>query len=315
MLVNMTKPKKNQSFKSYCSDIFFPHVKKLQQEYTSERIDIVFDTCKDPCLKASTRIKRRKGIRHKVQEDSISPKKWRGFPMLNRNKAEVFAYLSKELLLHAEDDMVLTCPYDTTCVTNTNQIVSSFISPCNHEKAYTRVFSHVNYMSLQGHSKITIRVVDTDVLAPAVSVFARLKDQLEELWADFGIGKHGGMYVPVPVIFNNLGESKASGLSFFYTFAGCDQVSVQVFHVTKGLTWKVLYLFDDITATFKNLSDQLDLSPTEALLPIIERFTVLLYNRTSNCLTTNECKKELFCKGRTIDNIPPTSVDLLKHVH
>ena len=60
VLVNMTKIKKNQSFKSYCSDIFFPQVKKLQQEYTCESIDIVFDTYKDPGLKTSTRMKRRK---------------------------------------------------------------------------------------------------------------------------------------------------------------------------------------------------------------------------------------------------------------
>lgn len=39
-----------------------------------------------------------------------------------------------------------------------------------------------------------------------------------------------------------------------------------------------------------------------------------LYNRISNCLTTNECRKCLFCKGRIINNIPSTSTALLKHV-
>ena len=51
VLVNMTKPKKNQSSKPYCSDIFFPQVKKLQQQYISERIDIVFDTYRGASLK------------------------------------------------------------------------------------------------------------------------------------------------------------------------------------------------------------------------------------------------------------------------
>ena len=55
-------------------------------------------------------------------------------------------------------------------------------------------------------------------------------------------------------------------------------------------------------------------SELEESLPIIERFTVLLYNSTSNCLTTNECRKDLFCKGRSIDSIPPTSAALSKHV-
>ena len=52
----------------------------------------------------------------------------------------------------------------------------------------------------------------------------------------------------------------------------------------------------------------------EDLLPFIQRFTVFLYNRTSNCLTTNEFRKDLFCKGRTINNITPTSTTLFKHV-
>ena len=44
-----------------------------------------------------------------------------------------------------------------------------------------------------------------------------------------------------------------------------------------------------------------------------QRFTVLLHSRTSNCLTTNECRRELFCQGRSIDNIPPISAALWKH--
>ena len=45
--------------------------------------------------------------------------------------------------------MVLTCAYDTSCITNTNQIAFYFISPCNHEEADTRMFLHAS-MSLQG---------------------------------------------------------------------------------------------------------------------------------------------------------------------
>ena len=207
----MTKLKKNKSFKSYCPGIFFPQIKKLQQEYISERTDIALDTYENPSLKAPTWMNRRKGIRCKVQDDSIAPKNWNGFPLLDQNNTELYPYLSGEVLLHAEGDIVLTCPYDTTCVNNTSQMTSFFISPCNHEEADTGVYSHVNYISLQGYSKIIIRVVDTDVLRLAVSVFSRLKDQLEAWWGDFGVGKHR-KYVPVHIIFNNLDESRASGL-------------------------------------------------------------------------------------------------------
>ena len=110
----------------------------------------MFDTCEDPSIKSSTRMKRGNGTHHKVQSYSIAP----------------------------------------TCITNTNQIASCLISPFNHEEADARVFLHVNDMSLQNHSKEIIRMVDSDVLVLAVSAFACLKDWLEELWEDFGVVKY-----------------------------------------------------------------------------------------------------------------------------
>lgn len=104
---------------------------------------------------------------------------------LDQNKTELFVYLSKEVLLYAGDDMVLTFAYDATHIINTNQMVSSFILPCNHEEADTRN-KHVNDMPVQGYPKVIICTMDTDVLVLAVSVFACLQDQLRELWVDFG---------------------------------------------------------------------------------------------------------------------------------
>ena len=234
----------------------------------------MFDTYKDPIWKPSAKMKRRKGIHSKVQDDSIVSINWRGFLRLDQNKTELFTYLSKEVLLHAKGDMLLTCAYDITCITNTNQVASSFILHCNHEETNTKMFLHVNDITLQGHSKIIIHTVETDVLVLAVSVLARLKDQSEKLWVDFGVGKCR-KYVPVHIIFNNLGESRVRGLSFLHAFTGCDQVSF-LSHVIKGSIWKVWNLFNDITPIFKSLRDQPALSPIEDSLPIIERFTKLL---------------------------------------
>lgn len=170
--------------------------------------------------------------------------------------------------------MVLTCAYDITCITNTNQVASSSISRCNHEEANTKMFLHVIDITLQGHSKIIIQTVDTDVLVLAVSVLARLKDHPEKLWVDFGAEKCR-KYVPVHIIFNNLRESRARGLSFLHAFTGYDQVSF-LSHVTKGSFWKVWDLFNGITLIFNILRDQPFLSPIEDSLSIIERFTKLL---------------------------------------
>ena len=56
------------------------------------------------------------------------------------------------------------------------------------------------------------------------------------------------------------------------------------------------------------------LQDVEEVFPIIERFTVLMYSRTSNALTTDDARRERFCQGRSIESIPPTSMALYKHV-
>ena len=49
-------------------------------------------------------------------------------------------------------------------------------------------------------------------------------------------------------------------------------------------------------------------------MPLLERFVALLYHRTSNGIDVNSCRRELFCQGRAIDNIPPTQDALHQHV-
>ncbi|KAG0730243.1 hypothetical protein GWK47_028666 [Chionoecetes opilio] len=47
---------------------------------------------------------------------------------------------------------------------------------------------------------------------------------------------------------------------------------------------------------------------------MLERFTVVIYDKTSPLVSVNEARKELFCqKNRTMENIPPTQQALLQH--
>ena len=47
---------------------------------------------------------------------------------------------------------------------------------------------------------------------------------------------------------------------------------------------------------------------------LLERFTVIIYCNTSNLVSVNEARRELFSqKNRTIENIPPTQEALLLH--
>ena len=50
------------------------------------------------------------------------------------------------------------------------------------------------------------------------------------------------------------------------------------------------------------------------IFPAIQKFFVIVYDRESSCTRVNDCRRELLCKGRYIENIPPTEDALLLHV-
>ena len=54
---------------------------------------------------------------------------------------------------------------------------------------------------------------------------------------------------------------------------------------------------------------------SDACMIQLERFVVLLYDRTSECLEVNETRKQLFIqKSRTLEAIPPTKAALEQHI-
>ena len=253
VLVSLAKPKKNQSFKDYATDVFYPQIRKQMNEYSAQQVDIVFDTYKDQSLKASTRVKRGKRIRRKVLDKSVSLTNWRSFLRLDQNKTESFRYLSTTIIQHGvREDVIMICAYDDTCISSSNELDLSNLTPCNHEEADTRVFLHVKDMTKQGHRKMVIRTVEADVLVLAVSVYEQLQEEMEELWLDFGAGKNRKFF-PIHETLEHIGECKARGLPFFHAFTGCDQVSF-LSHVTKSAAWKVWNLFDGVTPIFAALS-------------------------------------------------------------
>ena len=49
-------------------------------------------------------------------------------------------------------------------------------------------------------------------------------------------------------------------------------------------------------------------------MPIIERFVIIMYDRTNSCNRVDDARRELFTqKGRSIEMIPPTYAALYQH--
>ena len=69
----------------------------------------------------------------------------------------------------------------------------------------------------------------------------------------------------------------------------------------------------DSCAPFPNPSENVHVDPIH--FASIERFIVVLYDRTSPLISVNDVREELFCKkNRSIDRLPPTQDALLQHV-
>ena len=185
-----------------------------------------------------------------------------------------------------------------------------FLEPCTHEEADTRLMVHALHATSSGHRKIMIRSNDTDVVVLAISVASAL--QADEVWVTFGSGKNV-QNIPVHVIATSLGPDKATALPLFHALTGCDTVS---FFGGRGkkTAWDVWKVFPELTAALGALKASPKEIPDECMA-VLERFVVLLYNRTSSLTNVNEVRQELFSKkSRSLDSIPPSRASLEQHV-
>ena len=173
---------------------------------------------------------------------------------------------------------------------------------------------HVEDAVRQGYSKVSIRTVDTDVVVLAVTAAGRL--DIDELWVAFGTGNNF-RFLAAHEMAAALGPNKCQGLPFFHAVTGCDTVSSFGGRGKKKAweTWKACDEVTDITAAFCALAASPTSSAIDDHMDALERFVVLLYDRTSGLEHVNECHKHLFTQtGRSIDALPPTREALKQHI-
>ena len=133
----------------------------------------------------------------------------------------------------------------------------------------------------------------------------------DELWVAFGTGKNY-RYIAAHEIASSLGPEKTCALPMCHAITGCDTVSAFVGHVKKSAwaTWNSLPELTDALLSLANAPTSLQ----EDTMHVIERFVILLYDRTSKCKDVNKARKKLFAKKSSVQNIPPTYAALEQHV-
>ncbi len=308
-IVQMLHPRDSRNFSEYASSVFIPYM--MSQLRNAMRLDVVWDRYVEDSLKGMTRAKRGKGVRRHVTAEGAIPKNWQNFLRVNHNKTELFLFLSKALLLaFDEEGKQLVITNDNSILSKPPLLDSDSLSPSTHEEADTRLLLHVYHAALHGHLKIVTRTVDTDVAVLAVSVAATLGPE-HELWLSFGTKKHF-RFLAAHKMAIALGIKKAHALPMFHALTGCDTVSSFVGH-GKKTAWSIWNVQPELTDALLQLSCAPSEVP-EDVMHIIERFVILLYDRTSQCTDIDKARKKMFTKKPNVKQIPPTKAALEQHV-
>ena len=307
-IINMIVPGACVTFDDYAEQAFLPYIMKTLKHV--QRVDIVWDVYTPNSLKAETRSRRGKGIRRKVSAKSRIPYNWQAFLRIDENKTELFSFLSHKVLeAHFQDGKEVYVTLGNLVQANPADLDISLLSPCVQEEADTRMFLHASHCVKTGRPRITIRTVDTDVVVLAVSLYVEI--QTTELWIALGSGK-GFRYIAAHQISESLGETKSSALLGFHSFTGCDTVSA-FFGRGKKSAWETWKTFPEATDGFVAIGSYPPIITDD--IARLERFVVLLYDRTSGEDSVDKCRIHLFTsKARWIDNIPPTKAALLEHI-
>ena len=98
----------------------------------------------------------------------------------------------------------------------------------------------------------------------------------------------------------------------FHALTGSDTVSAFVGH-GKKTAWAVWNSFSDLTRALLALAHTPNMIQ-EQCLHTIERFVILVYDRTSTSTEVNKAKKKLFAKTSSVPRIPLTYASLEQHV-
>lgn len=246
-----------------------------------------------------------------MASSTLMPKNWKDFLHADDNKTELFSFLSQESTrlpiadgkeVYAIHGREVLCSPEESDLTN--------LAPCSQEEADTYLLLHVADAVQKRNKKVTIRAVDTDVVVVAASSFSKINP--DELWVALGTGSRF-RYIAIHELVVTMNPRQCFTLPVFHALTGCETVSAFAGR-GKKTAWETWKVFPEVTVAFEEpLHMPADVS-VEAMA-LLERFVVLMYDRTSDSLQVNDARKQLFTqKSRTLENIPPTQAALMQHI-
>ena len=306
-LVNALPPRTSTTFADYVQREVMPTIEAYSTKYI--RTDIVFDVYQNLSLKTETRETRGSGTRRRVSPTGKIPPNWRSFLRNNTNKTELFNFLADQISDMQSDNAIIATREGTVV---SNRATRPSLTPCDHEEADTRLFVHVRDAVREGRHTIIVKASDTDVLVIALAILPELIEVgLERMWLAYGQGMLM-RYIPIHELALSIGPEKSSGILFFHAFTGCDVVSA-FRGKGKKTAWQTWNVCAEASDVFSKLS-QNPPSVEESDMKILEKFVVLMYDRSSSSDDVDEARLDLFTrKQRPYESIPPTKAALIQH--
>ena len=117
----------------------------------------------------------------------------------------------------------------------------------------------------------------------------------DELWLAFGT-RLNFRYIPVHDVIVGMDPRICATLPVFHALTGCDTV-YKFSGRGKKTAWNTWEVFPEVTEAFEDLLlMQQDMS--EATMALLERFVVLLYDRTSDIMNVNDAENNSSPKSR-----------------
>ena len=318
-VIHMVKPQKASTFGEYVSIHILPFIHSQINEF-STRIDAIWDIYSDQSLKSQTRSKRlglAKTRRIKASSNVSIPtgKEWQNYLKVSENKKDLFCYLSNEIVNQSTSNNYQLLSTQDEVVLCNKQIDLSHVSKSDHEEADSRMILHLFDAAIHGHQKAYLRTVDSDVVVLCVHHFPNLERAgMIKLWVGFGKGKS---YKDIPIhhVSNLLGPNCCMAILFFHAYTGCDLTS-SMYGIGKKSAWAAWEKYPDVTEVMIKLTNDpnsIDEDPT--LMPVLEKWTVMMYSKTCNKVTVNEARQSMFTHNlKSLENIPPTKGALYQHI-
>ena len=292
VVVQMVRPQSGSTFREYKQKCFLPYLRSVINKV--QRVDVVFDVYCANSVKTLTREKRGIGSRTRVTGGTKIPSNWQEFLRVDDNKTELFHFLADNDAadLNVAGKSIIMTRADGINSFGLPAVDLTGIEPCNHEEADTRIMLHCLHAARCGNARLSIRTVDTDIVVLAISCFSTLC--VSELWIHFGVGKNVRL-IPIHELCPALGPSRCTALPAFHALTGCDTVSY-LYGKGKKSAWSAWDSYPQLSDVLIKLHDDTD-DIDSLVLSVLERFFVILYDRTSDCSSLNKARQQLFTKN------------------